>query len=125
MIGRGGANMYPSTIALRAASVTQADLRDATGIRTVAMDRVCKGFDALGDEDALKIVARLGADGVEIVAAIRQTYLARHAQTVRTLPSGLREITLGDPDRLYTIDEWLACFGPPRHGTTLEPLVEQ
>lgn len=107
-----------------AVNVHRVDLQSATGIRKVALDRICKGFDALGDDDALKIVARFGADGVDIVAAIRQTYRQRYAKTVRAFPSGLREIPLGDPDRLYPIDEWLATFGPPGHGTLLEPLVE-
>jgi hypothetical protein len=116
--------MYPSTRAMLAVDVHQVDLQAATGIRKGALDRICKGFDALEDDDALKIVARFGADGIDIVRAIRQTHTQRYAKPVRPLPSGLREIPLGDPDRLYTIDEWLACFGPPRHGTTLEPLVE-
>ena len=116
--------MYPSTRAMLAVDVHQVDLQAATAIRKGALDRICKGFDPLEDDDALKIVARFGAEGIDIVRAIRQTYMQRYAKPVRSLPSGLREIPLGDPDRLYTIDEWLASFGPPRHGTTLEPLVE-
>lgn len=42
------------------------------------------------------------------------------------VPSGLRVTQLGEPDRLYPYDEWVATFGQPgTHGTIWKPLPNE